>query len=83
MSRAHAGLCVVRTGGVSLRQDRCDPRSSQDREQGAVTKIKVENGCYETYAKDAAGKKANAAYNAETFEMLDNAEGGEAVKPKQ
>jgi hypothetical protein len=48
-----------------------------------VSKIKVENGCYETYAKDAAGKKANAAYNAETFEMLDNAEGGEAVKPKQ
>ncbi len=48
-----------------------------------VSKIKVENGCYETYAKDASGKKANAAYNAETFEMLDNAEAGEAVKPKQ
>ena len=48
-----------------------------------VSKIKVENGCYETYAKDATGKKANAAYNAETFEMLNNAEGGEAVKPKQ
>lgn len=45
-----------------------------------VSKIKVENGCYETYAKDKAGKKANAAYNAETLEMLDNAEGGEAVK---
>ncbi len=43
----------------------------------AVTKIKVEGGCYETYATDAKGKKANAAYNAETFEMLDNAEAGE------
>jgi hypothetical protein len=46
----------------------------------AVTKIKVEGGCYETYATDAKGKKANAAYNAETFDMLDNAEAGETVK---
>jgi hypothetical protein len=45
-----------------------------------VSKVKVENGCYEVYAKTKAGKKANAAYNAETLEMLDNAEGGEAKK---
>lgn len=45
-----------------------------------VSKIKVENGCYEVYAKDKAGKKANAAYNAETLLMLDNAEAGEAKK---
>jgi hypothetical protein len=45
-----------------------------------VSKIKVENGCYEVYAKDKAGKKANAAFNAETLEMLDNAEGGEVKK---
>lgn len=43
-----------------------------------VSKIKVENGCYEVYAKDKNGKKVNAAYNAETFEVLDNAEAGEA-----
>ena len=48
-----------------------------------VSKIKVENGCYETYAKDATGKKVNSAYNAETLEILDNAEAGETVKPKQ
>jgi hypothetical protein len=48
-----------------------------------VSKIKVEGGCYETYAKDASGKKVNAAYNAETFEMLDNAEGGEAPVVKK
>ncbi|MDE2447287.1 MAG: PepSY domain-containing protein, partial [Alphaproteobacteria bacterium] len=41
-----------------------------------VSKIKVEKGCYEVYAKDASGKKANAAYNAETFVKLDNAEAG-------
>jgi hypothetical protein len=45
-----------------------------------VSKIKVENGCYEVYAKDKAGNKANAAYNAESLMMLDNAEGGEVKK---
>jgi hypothetical protein len=48
-----------------------------------VSKIKVEGGCYETYAKDGKGKKMNAAYNAETLEMLDNAEGGEAPVVKK
>jgi hypothetical protein len=42
-----------------------------------VSKIKVEGGCYEAYAKDASGKQVNAAYNAETLEQLDNAEAGE------
>jgi len=42
-----------------------------------VRQIKVENGCYEVYAVDKAGKKMNAAYNAETFEKLANAEAGE------
>ena len=39
--------------------------------------IKVENGCYEVYAKDANGHRVNAAYNAETLVKLDNAEAGE------
>jgi hypothetical protein len=42
-----------------------------------VRQIKVEGGCYEVYAVDKAGKKVNAAYNAETFEKLANAEAGE------
>jgi hypothetical protein len=42
-----------------------------------VRQIKVENGCYEVYALDKAGKKVNAAYNAETLEKLANAEAGE------
>ena len=42
-----------------------------------VRQIKVEKGCYEVYSVDKAGKKVNAAYNAETFEKLANAEAGE------
>ena len=51
---------------------------SQLKGQGlTVRQIKTEKGCYEVYAVDAAGKKVNVAYNAETLEKLDNAEAGE------
>jgi len=43
----------------------------------SVVQIKVENGCFEVYAKDGNGNRVNRAYNAETLEMLDNAEAGE------
>jgi hypothetical protein len=42
-----------------------------------VRRIKVESGCYEVYAIDKEGKRANMAYNAETLEKLDNPEAGE------
>ena len=42
-----------------------------------VRQIKVEGGCYEVYATDKDGKRANMAFNAETLEKLDNAEAGE------
>ena len=42
-----------------------------------VRQIKVEGGCYEVYALDKHGKRVNAAYNAETFQKLANAEAGE------
>ena len=42
-----------------------------------VSKIKTEGGCYEVYATDKAGKRANMAFNAETLEKLENAEAGE------
>ena len=42
-----------------------------------VKQIKVESGCYEVYATDKAGNRANMAFNAETLARLDNAEAGE------
>jgi hypothetical protein len=42
-----------------------------------VRQVKVENGCYEVYATDKAGKRQNIAFNAETLAKLDNAESGE------
>jgi hypothetical protein len=42
-----------------------------------VRQIKVEGGCYEVYATDKDGKRANMAYNAQTLQKLGNAEAGE------
>ena len=42
-----------------------------------VRKIKTEGGCYEVYGIDKAGKKFNQAYNAETFDKVENPEAGE------
>ena len=42
-----------------------------------VREVKVENGCYEVYAVDSAGKQVNLAYNAETLEQVDDPEAGE------
>ena len=42
-----------------------------------VRQIKVEGGCYEVYAVDKDGKRANMAYNAETLTKLADAEAGE------
>jgi hypothetical protein len=44
-----------------------------------VRQIKVEGGCYEVYATDKEGKRANMAYNAETLKKLSNAEAGEKL----
>ena len=42
-----------------------------------VRQIKFEGGCYEVYATDKDGNRANMAFNAETLEKLDNPEAGE------
>jgi hypothetical protein len=42
-----------------------------------VRQIKTEGGCYEVYATDKDGKRANMAFNAETLKQLENAEAGE------
>jgi hypothetical protein len=42
-----------------------------------VRQIKTEGGCYEVYATDKDGKRANMAFNAQTLTKLDNAEAGE------
>ena len=65
------------TSPVTKFQPQATLESQLKTEGLTVRQIKTEKGCYEVYAVDAAGKKVNVAYNAETLQKLDNAEAGE------
>ncbi len=70
-----AGKCA--TGPKSNWQSEATLKSQLESEGYTVKRIKVESGCYEVYATDKDGKRANMAYNAETLDKLANAEAGE------
>ncbi len=82
-------VTVIAAAGPALAEAKCtnapkskwQPKSALESQLEAdgfkVKQIKVEGGCYEVYATDKDGKRANMAYNAETLEKLDNAEAGE------
>jgi len=69
------GNCA--TGSKSKWQPKSALESQLQAHGFKVRQIKVEGGCYEVYATDKDGKRANMAFNAETLEKLDNAEAGE------
>ncbi len=82
-------LIAVAAAGPAFAEGKCtnapkskwQPKSALESQLQAdgfkVRQIKVEGGCYEVYATDKEGKRANMAYNAETLEKLANAEAGE------
>jgi hypothetical protein len=88
-SLAALAALVIFSAGPALAAAKCTtapkaqwkPRSALEAQLQAdgfkVRQIKVEGGCYEVYASDKDGKRANMAFNAETLEKLDNAEAGE------
>ena len=89
MKLLSAALTILAVAGPALAEGKCSsapkskwqPKSaleSQLQSDGyKVRQIKVEGGCYEVYATDKDGKRANMAFNAETLDRLDNAEAGE------
>jgi len=77
-----AVLLSVIASGAALAADKCkvpvgewQPREKlqgQLEQQGwKVRSIKTEDGCYEAYAIDAAGKKVEAYFNPKTLEAVD------------
>jgi hypothetical protein len=82
-------VIAIAAAGPALAEGKCatgpkskwQPKSALETQLQAdgykVRQIKVEGGCYEVYATDKDGKRANMAYNAETLEKLSNAEAGE------
>ncbi len=81
LSVAAAGPALAEGKCSSAPQSKWQPRSaleSQLQTDGyKVRQIKIEGGCYEVYATDKDGKRANMAFNAETLQKLENAEAGE------
>ena len=78
---AAAGPALAEGNCTNAPKSKWQPKSALELQLQAdgfkVRQIKVEGGCYEVYATDKDGKRANMAYNAETLEKLDNAEAGE------
>ena len=78
---AAAGPAVAAGKCSSASKSKWQPKSALESQLQAdgykVRQIKVESGCYEVYATDKDGKRANMAFNAETLDKLDNAEAGE------
>jgi len=70
-----AATCT--TAPTSKFQDKAVLEGKLKAEGLTVHQIKTEGGCYEVYAVDKNGKKANAAFNAETLEQVANVEAGE------
>ena len=77
-----AVLLSVVASGAALAADKCEvpvgewqPREKlqgQLEQKGwKVRSIKTEDGCYEAYAIDAAGKKVEAYFNPKTLEAVD------------
>lgn len=65
------------TASASKFQSKATLEAQLKAEGLTVRQIKTEKGCYEVYAVDKAGRKVNAAYNAETLAKMADAEAGE------
>lgn len=74
---AFAASNMCSTAPSSKWQPKANLESMLKSEGYTIRQIKVENGCYEVYAMDKNGKRANMAFNAETLKKLENAEAGE------
>ncbi len=75
------GLALAANGCASSPASKWQPKSKLEEmlkgEGMTVKHVKTENGCYEVYALDKAGKRVNVAFNAETLQQVQNAEAGE------
>lgn len=75
------GLASAANGCASSPASKWQAKSKLEdtlKSEGMTVKhIKTENGCYEVYALDKAGKRVNVAFNAETLQQVKDAEAGE------
>lgn len=77
-----AALTLASLGAYAQHAERCEPipkaewRTQADletklkNEGWTINRVKIENGCYEVYGKDAKGKKMETFFHPKTFEVV-------------
>lgn len=77
-------LLSLAAAGTALAQhaERCEPIPKEDwkpqaelerklkNEGWTISRVKIENGCYEVYGKNAVGKKMETFFHPKTFEVV-------------
>jgi hypothetical protein len=84
MKRQLLTLCLAFAAGGAFAQhaEKCDPIPKEEwkpqaelerklkNEGWTITRVKIENGCYEVYGKNATGKKMETFFHPKTFEVV-------------
>lgn len=79
-----AALLSLTAAGSALAQhaEKCDPIPKEawkpqaelerklKNEGWTISRVKIENGCYEVYGKNATGKKMETFFHPKTFEVV-------------
>ena len=75
-------MTLAAGGAFAQHAERCEPIPKEEwkpqaelerklTDQGwKISRVKVENGCYEVYAKDATGKKVEQFFHPKTLERV-------------
>lgn len=84
MKRRLLTLCLTlaTAGALAQHAERCDPIPKAEwkpqaelerklRNEGwTISRVKIENGCYEVYGKNATGRKMETFFHPKTFEVV-------------
>jgi len=84
MNRFLITLCLTAVAGAAHAQhaEKCEPIPKEEwkpqaelerklkNEGWTISRVKIENGCYEVYGKNATGKKMETFFHPKTFEVV-------------
>ncbi|MGK2899801.1 MAG: PepSY domain-containing protein [Burkholderiaceae bacterium] len=84
MKRQLLTLCLTlaTAGAFAQHAERCDPIPKDEwkpqaelerklkNEGWTISRVKIENGCYEVYGKNATGRKMETFFHPKTFEVV-------------
>ena len=77
-----ASLLMASLGALAQHAERCEPIPKTEwrpqaelerklkNEGWTINRVKIENGCYEVYGRDAKGRKMETFFHPKTFEVV-------------